>query len=379
MVSVSSVTKPRRFAVRVISALGQVNSLGRNVVGKVAASRLNAISRAKGRSSELKIISWSPKSPMVSNLGTNVDINQGLKNCKNSSLETLGIYRADSSAQVIRTFETANVRLDLLNFEKQNSMELEIRSPLHSVILLIDGLSKGCEWSDERQSGRSSFLAPNTVMFNPAQNYLRVRANILQNRCHMLLLAIQPGVMKWRDDLEIDLAAVRFRQQIGLNDEQATKTLLAIEQELEAPGLYGAFCIEALLFLLLTRLIRRVSNLAEASEPTYAKGGLPNWRLKRAIGLLENEVAKKPTLAEVARVIGLHPTSFCRAFKRSTGLSPHRYILAHRVNRAKEMMKDQRLSLTEIALDCGFSGSSQFSVVFRRIAGMAPREFRRAL
>jgi AraC family transcriptional regulator len=84
-------------------------------------------------------------------------------------------------------------------------------------------------------------------------------------------------------------------------------------------------------------------------------------------------------LAEVAELIGLHPTSFCRGFKQSTGLSPHRYMLVHRVNRAKEMMDDQRLSLTEIALECGFSSSSQFSVVFKKIAGMSPREFRRSL
>jgi len=134
-----------------------------------------------------------------------------------------------------------------------------------------------------------------------------------------------------------------------------------------------------LLFLILTRLMRCASNLAEPRQPSYAKGGLPNWRLKRAIERLEGDATKMPTLAEVAKLIGLHPASFCRSFKQSMGLSPHRYILAHRVNRAKEMMNDQRLSLTEIALDCGFSTSSQFSVVFKKITGLSPREFRRAL
>jgi AraC family transcriptional regulator len=60
------------------------------------------------------------------------------------------------------------------------------------------------------------------------------------------------------------------------------------------------------------------------------------------------------------------PASFCRAFERSTGLSPHRYLPERRVNRVKEMMKDQTRKLTEIALDCNFSGSSQFSIVFAR-------------
>jgi AraC family transcriptional regulator len=94
------------------------------------------------------------------------------------------------------------------------------------------------------------------------------------------------------------------------------------------------------------------------------------WVLRDVLGM---------TGTELAQLLRLHPTSFCRAFKQSVGVSPHRYLLAHRVNRAKEMMKDHKRSLTQIALDCGFSDSSRFSVVFRRITGVAPREYRRSL
>jgi len=222
-------------------------------------------------------------------------------------------------------------------------------------------------------------VAPYTIMFNPAHDYLRIRASGLKNPCQMLMLTIQPGFMSRRGDLEIDLAAVRFRQKIGLNDKAACQSLIAMQQELEAPGINGTFYVDILLSLLLTRLMRCASNLAVPCNATYAKGGLPSWRLKRAIELLEVDLAKMPTLAEVAESIGLHPTSFCRGFKQSMGLSPHRYMLVHRVNRAKEMMSDQRLSLTEIALDCGFGSSSQFSIVFKKITGMSPRYFRRTL
>ena len=117
-----------------------------------------------------------------------------------------------------------------------------------------------------------------------------------------------------------------------------------------------------------------------ADVPTpYRKGGLASWRLKRALELLEGDLGAPPTLAELARHLGLRPTSFCRAFKQSTGLSPHQYLLSHRINCAKQMMRDQERSLTAIALDCGFSSSSQFSVAFRRMVGTSPREFRRSL
>ena len=289
------------------------------------------------------------------------------------------LYRVDPSAQIVRTFETIDARFDLLRFEKHSSPELEFLTSSHFVIFLIDGLPKGCEWSDGHQARMLKSLAAGTVILNPAESYLRIRPTVSKNHCDVLILNIQPSLTSWRNDLEIDLAAVQFQQKIGLNDEAASQTLVAMKQELEAPGINGAFYFDALLFMLLTRLMRCASNLAEPGRVTYAKGGLPNWRLKRAIELLEVDLDKMPTLAEVAQSIGLHPASLCRGFKQSMGLSPHRYMLEHRVNCAKEMMDDRRRNLTEIALDCGFSSSSHFSIVFKKIAGMSPRDFRRAL
>jgi len=347
----------------------QIGHQERLFLGTVAAVQPGAVVAMKAQSAARKA---SARLPMV-------DIGRSGPNDVNSTPENSEIHRIDPPALAIRTFETTHGRLDLMKLPKQNSMELEFMTPCHLVILLTDGLSRGCEWSDGRQTRRSSFLAPNAVLFNPALSYLRIRAMTPQNDCHMMMLGIQPALMEWHDDPEVDLAAVQFRQEVGLHDVQVSQTLSALQQELERPAVNGAFYVDALLFLLLTRLMRCASNLVETSKPTYAKGGLPSWRLKRAIEILEGDLAQMPTVAEVAQLIGLHPTSFCRGFKHSTGLSPHRYILAHRINRAKEMMNDQRLSLTEIALDCGFSGSSQFSVVFKRITGMSPREYRRAL
>jgi AraC family transcriptional regulator len=306
------------------------------------------------------------------------DIEIGTKEAAKSRAASK-IYRVGPCAEVVRTFEILNARLDLLKFAKHSSLELEFLMPSHLVIFLTDGMSKGCEWSDGHQTRTVTSLAPHAVVFNPAQKYLRIRAAALRDNCHMLVLTIQPSLMSWRNDLEIDFTSVPFRQKIGFNDDAACQSLIAMQQELEAPGINCAFYIDTLLSVLLTRLTRCASNLAKLGKPTYTKGGLPNRRLKQAIELLEVDPAKMPTLAEVAELIGLHPTSFCRGFKQSTGLPPHRYMLVHRVNRAKKMMDDQRLNLTQIALDCGFRSSSQFSVVFKKITGTSPREFRRAL
>ena len=86
------------------------------------------------------------------------------------------IYRVDRSAEVVRTFETVNARLDLLKFAKQSAPELEFFTSSHLVIFSNGGISKGCEWSDGEKTEIFNPSAPYVVMFNPAQSYLQLRA-----------------------------------------------------------------------------------------------------------------------------------------------------------------------------------------------------------
>jgi AraC-like DNA-binding protein len=267
----------------------------------------------------------------------------------------------------------------LITFDKRDATELEFASQSHLVILMPDGISGGCEWSNGSQAGKLSSVAPNTVIFNPARDHLLIRKRASQQHCRIVIVSIDPTLVNRLDMSDINMAGLQFCQQIGIEDQGVHQILVAIKQEAEAPGLNSRLYVDTLLMLLLTRLMRCASNFAAPRRSAYVRGGLPNWRLKRALELLEADQTKAPSLAEIAGPLRLHPTSFCRAFKQSTGRSPHRYLLEHRVKRAKEMMKDPSLTLTRIAMDCGFSCSSQFSVVFKRITGVSPRNYRLSL
>jgi AraC-like DNA-binding protein len=288
-------------------------------------------------------------------------------------------HAINSDAHANRTLYGDSIHGALTTFDKRDATELEFSSESHLIILVSDGISGGCEWSNGSQTEKLASVAPNTIIFNPARAYLSIRKRASQQHCRMWLLSIDPPLVNRLDAGDINVAGLQFRQQIGIDDQGVRQTIIAIKQEIEAPGLNSRLYVDTLLMLLLTLLMRCASNFATPRQPVYVKGGLPNWRLKRALALLEANQAKTPSLAEIAGPLRLHPTSFCRAFKQSTGLSPHRYLLEHRVNRAKEMMKDQKRTLTEIALDCGFSGSSQFSVVFKKITGVSPRGYRLSL
>jgi AraC family transcriptional regulator len=279
----------------------------------------------------------------------------------------------------IGTLRSEEIQCELLMFAKGKATEMEFSLSSHLVILLPDGMSSGCEWSTGESTGKSSSMPPNTIIFSPADDYLWLRKRTSHASSRLLLLTISPKVMNRLSASNSDTSSVRFVQRIGMDDENVRGTMLTFLQEIQSPGWNSNSYVETLLTLLLSQLIRCASNLAGPQRLLYRKGGLPSWRLKRALELLESDLCEAPSLTELARHLQLHPTSFCRAFKQSTGLTPHRYLLSHRINCAKEMMKDHTRSMTEIALDCGFSSSSQFSLVFRRIVGTSPREYRRGL
>jgi AraC-like DNA-binding protein len=288
------------------------------------------------------------------------------------------VFRIRPAIHPSLTFAGNDVQGELYMLGKLETTEMEFALPSHMVLMFPDGISRGCEWSNCDEAGRLSVVAPNTVLFNPAKNYLFLRKRKSQAQCRMLLLTIHPTLLSRINGGEI--ADLHFSQQIGLDDPIICQALVAIQQEIESPGLNTSSYVDSLMMLLLNRLIRCASNLATPlAKPKYAKGGLAHWRLKQALQLLESDSTKAPLLSEIAESINLHPTSFCRAFKQSTGVPPHRYLLVHRTNQAKKMMEDRNLTLTQIALDCGFSSSSQFSAAFKRIVGVPPRAFRRAL
>jgi len=104
---------------------------------------------------------------------------------------------------------------------------------------------------------------------------------------------------------------------------------------------------------------------------------LPDSRLRRVLAHIAGRLGEEIALKDLAAVAGLSVYHFAKAFRHSVGLPPYRYILAARIGRAKELLRESELPITEVALAVGFSDPSQFARQFRRATGMAPTTFRR--
>jgi transcriptional regulator GlxA family with amidase domain len=108
-----------------------------------------------------------------------------------------------------------------------------------------------------------------------------------------------------------------------------------------------------------------------------AKGGLAPWQLRHVCDLIEDELGTKVTVETMAAITALSPAHFCRAFKSSTGHTPHAYLMRRRLFRAQALMLHTDDRLSEIACACGLADQSHLARLFRRTFGQTPRTWRR--
>jgi AraC-like DNA-binding protein len=107
------------------------------------------------------------------------------------------------------------------------------------------------------------------------------------------------------------------------------------------------------------------------------RGGLAPWQVRTAVDLMIDRLGQDMSLSEPAAACGLSPGYFARAFTRSVGTPPHRWLLLQRVLRAKSLLRDPDVSLTDVAAACGFADQSHFTRVFTGIVGASPGAWRK--
>lgn len=166
-----------------------------------------------------------------------------------------------------------------------------------------------------------------------------------------------------------------LRPVIGAEDAFAVHVLLALGEEARGGRPYGEVRARGLGAALVTHLACR--DLGEARPALVPE--LPSPKLRRVLDHVACHLDAPLTLRLLAELAGMDLFRFVRAFKQATGLSPHRYVLEARIGRARELLRDRSLSITEIALRTGFATPSHFSVTFRRMTNATPRAFRDAL
>ena len=112
-------------------------------------------------------------------------------------------------------------------------------------------------------------------------------------------------------------------------------------------------------------------------RPVRNDQALQPWQEELAVRLLLSPASAPATIGTVAAACGISTAQFSRAFKNRFGVTPLSWRLSARVERAKVMMLETTLSLTDIALECGFTEQSHFNHIFLKRVGTSPSGWRR--
>ena len=266
------------------------------------------------------------------------------------------------------------VGLEALRYRDQPPNEA-FQPPLthHSLLLFI----RTPKQFEAQYEGISRVVPPpsGSILVVPAGSPARWRWSSHSDSLHVFL---EPGLVARvaAEAFELEPARATIPPLDGLHVPQLRAAMLAVNDELTAHAAGGRLAAELLANLLAVHLIRNASGPRSPARRTY--GPLARGKLRAVVEYVEEHLGASLTLEQMAAVAHLSAYHFARQFKAATGVPPHQYILARRVDRTQQLLhSDGDLSLAEIAARAGFSDQSQFSHHFMRLVGVTPRQFRK--
>jgi AraC-like DNA-binding protein len=162
----------------------------------------------------------------------------------------------------------------------------------------------------------------------------------------------------------------------GVNDVTISSLGSLLLPALSDPDQASRLFVDHVLLGVGVHIAQTYGGMRPMSRP--ARGGLAPWQERRAKEILRANLHGVP-LKKVARECGLSVGHFSRAFRRTLGVAPHNWLIEQRIALSKEKLRDDRLSLTDVAAECGFSDQSHLTRVFRQTVGASPGVWRRAL
>ena len=166
-----------------------------------------------------------------------------------------------------------------------------------------------------------------------------------------------------------------LEDRLAVSDPAVTALLQALASAAKAglPDLYA----ETAARHLATHLLIRSSGWSDEFTDWNFGAELSDRRLARTLEFMAANFATSLTIAQLANVAGISPFHFCRLFKAKLGISPHRYQIKLRIQHAVLLLNTTDFSISEIALECGYSHTGHFAAMFEKVMRQKPASFRK--
>jgi AraC family transcriptional regulator len=225
-------------------------------------------------------------------------------------------------------------------------------------------------WIDGRHALNTSAVAGDTFLFDLGRNPVSEIAGPFDILRFYISQAALDDLSRARGGRDASRLTTR---SLGANDRVMHGLAIAMTDPIERAEEHSALFIDHIALAFHAHVTRAYGD----ANPRRETGRLSVWQLRRAIDYMSVHLDSDPTLAQLARECDLSVGYFARAFRKTTGVTPHQWLLRLRVAQARDLLLAGRLELADIAVICGFVDQSHLTRVFSRIEGQSPGRWRR--
>ena len=287
--------------------------------------------------------------------------------------------RRQADAEMARVLGTVPFRMALdpsgagIAHWKHDPLHDVVEPMTHHVIMAYNGSVQRME----RRSGRSVAIGtfrPGVVIIIPEGSSSRWD---IPKPVDVVQLYLPHTTLKRVADEADTAMSIDLLERTAHPDPVTSRLLLSAADVVEGNEALDALFRQQLTDLLATRLLAAHSGSSTTIQPV--RGGLAPKTLLRAIERLRSDSDMDVSLAALAADAGLSRFHFCRAFKESTGLSPHAWLRQHRLEQAMNMLRDTDASIVSVAAELGYASQTAFAAAFRKLTGETPSDWRRRM
>lgn len=240
--------------------------------------------------------------------------------------------------------------------------------------LELRGLRQMELWLDGRGVSNRPVLAGGSNFFDLSRDPVARMVDPF----HALLFYIPRGALfELEEELGMTRGDLRYQPGVQAHDPVIEHLGRALLYPLHGTQQTNALFVDQVLLALRSHLVIHYSDGRRLSTPSRYK--LSPWQERCAKELIAASVAEGVTLEALAKACRLSPGAFLRAFKVSTGSTPHQWLMMLRTELAMQLMRDPSRSLGAVAQEAGFADQSHFTRVFSARTGVTPGTWRRNL
>ena len=192
-----------------------------------------------------------------------------------------------------------------------------------------------------------------------------------------LCLSLEPDFLCRIADELVDRRSIQLIPQHDVNDPLIQNVGLALQSQLKLTNKASRLYIESASNLIAAHLLQHyATHQLAVREYNY---GLAPSKLKKVLEYIDRHLSTDLSLKEIAQQTNISQSHFSRLFKQSVGLSPWQYVIQRRVEIAKQLLKNEDLTIDRVSDRLGFLSHSQFTIFFRKYTGVSPKKYRQQI